>query len=540
MVAGILTVGGAAKADFVFGKPTNLGPNVNSSSCEYGLSISSDGLSLFFDSDRPDLGDYDLYVSTRETTEDEWGPAVNLGPTVNSPTTHNEGCPSISADSLELFFSGQGWQFNPTGFGKSDLWVTRRATPNDPWSEPENLGPTVNTSSIECEPSISADGLSLYFCSDRSGWGFWVTTRKTKADPWQEPVSLGPKVNVGAVGAPSISADALVLFFASDRPGGYGKSDLWTTRRTTKDAPWEEPVNLGPGINTPGQDLVPCISVDGRTLYYSTGGLTPNYGWFDIWQAPIIPILDFNGDGKVDEKDLVLLINDWGTADSLCDVGPMPWGDGKVDAADLEVLMSYWGQEPYDPTLIAHWKLDETDGDVACDSSGSYDGTLCGGPVWEPAGGYVDGALCCDGVDDYVATPFVLDRIEGSFSVFAWVSGGAPGQVILSQKDEVNWLMADAATGALLTQLGSTGRQGQVLASQGLITEDTWHRVGFVRDGSDRILYVDDIEVARDTAASLKPSWGGLYIGAGKGLEPGTFWKGLIDDVRIYDQAVQP
>jgi hypothetical protein len=64
--------------------------------------------------------------------------------------------------------------------------------------------------------------------------------------------------------------------------------------------------------------------------------------------------------------------------------------------------------------------------------------------------------------------------------------------------------------------------------------------VGLVRDGADLILYVDDVEVARGTIPSLAGSTGGLHIGAGKDLEPGTFWSGLIDDVRIYDQAVTP
>ena len=111
---------GRARADFTFGEPKNLGPNVNSSSSDYGVSISADNLTLFLDSDRPDWGDYDLYVSTRETTENEWSQAVNLGPIVNSPTTRNESCPSISVDGLELFFSGMEWQANATGYGQSD------------------------------------------------------------------------------------------------------------------------------------------------------------------------------------------------------------------------------------------------------------------------------------------------------------------------------------------------------------------------------------------------------------------------------------
>ncbi|MCH7556299.1 MAG: hypothetical protein IIB56_02455, partial [Planctomycetes bacterium] len=71
-----------------------------------------------------------------------------------------------------------------------------------------------------------------------------------------------------------------------------------------------------------------------------------------------------------------------------------------------------------------------------------------------------------------------------------------------------------------------------------VVTDGDWHRVGFVRDGRDRILYVDDIEVARDTATNLESASGGLYIGAGSDLEPGAFWSGLIDDVRIYSRAL--
>jgi len=91
-----------------------------------------------------------------------------------------------------------------------------------------------------------------------------------------------------------------------------------------------------------------------------------------------------------------------------------------------------------------------------------------------------------------------------------------------------------------MTDLKAAGRFGQPLISQTTITDGDWHRVGLTRDGSNRKLYVDGVEVAKDTQAGLAGSDGGLYIGAGKGLEPGAFWSGLIDDVRIYDRAVTP
>jgi hypothetical protein len=73
-----------------------------------------------------------------------------------------------------------------------------------------------------------------------------------------------------------------------------------------------------------------------------------------------------------------------------------------------------------------------------------------------------------------------------------------------------------------------------------MITDGQWHRIGFVWDGANRTLYVDDILVPEDTQANLQGSDGGLYIGTGKAMEPGTYWSGLIDDVRIYNRAVIP
>ncbi len=99
--------------------------------------------------------------------------------------------------------------------------------------------------------------------------------------------------------------------------------------------------------------------------------------------------------------------------------------------ANGETLSSDDWQKDF--SVAAWWKLDETQGTVADDSAGSLDGTLAGGPLWQPTGGKVGGALQLDGVDDCIKTPFVLNPAEGSFSLFAWVKGGGPGQVILSQ-----------------------------------------------------------------------------------------------------------
>ena len=298
-------------------------------------------------------------------------------------------------------------------------------------------------------------------------------------------------------------------------------------------------MNLGPVINSSDWEFSPNISGDGSTLYFASmppGGT----GDADLWQAPIIPVVDFNGDEKVDLKDFSKLAQYWGQNESSVDMGPMPWGDGTVDIQDLAVLAEYWLREILPVDLVAYWKLDETEGFIVHDSAGGKDATANGNPVWQPTAGKVRGALEFDGADDYVSTPFILDPAAGAFSVFAWVKGGGPEQAIISQAGGVNWLAAGTSQGKLMTELKAAGRFGTPLFSEAVIIDGEWHRVGLTWDGSTRTLFVDNVEVAKDTQAGLTGSQGGLQIGAGKGLETGSFWSGLIDDIKIYDWAVTP
>lgn len=278
---------------------------------------------------------------------------------------------------------------------------------------------------------------------------------------------------------------------------------------------------------------------DRKTLFITAG--VALYGLrMRVEGASMTP--DLNRDYKVDIQDLVRLIQSWGLNDPWVDMAPLPFGDGVVDENDLEMLMSYWEQELLDPALLAHWNLDEVEGTVASDADGHYDGTLHGEPIWLPEAGMIGGALLLDGYDDYISTESILDPAAGAFSVFAWVRDGAFGQVILSQNRGVDWLLADVSGGRLQTSLAEPADRlpPKPLVSESVITDGQWHRVAFVWDGSNRILYVDANEVKRDTQSKLAKSTGGIHIGAGSKCAAGTFWSGLIDDVRIYDRAVKP
>jgi hypothetical protein len=140
-----------------------------------------------------------------------------------------------------------------------------------------------------------------------------------------------------------------------------------------------------------------------------------------------------------------------------------------------------------------------------------------------------------------VSTPFVLDPAVGVFSVFAWFRGGAPGQVIISQADGVNWILADPSEGKLMTSLSRPpgGRSPPPsLISDFIITDGEWHRIGLVWDGSNRRLYVDNVVVAKDALDGLESAAGGFYIGTDKAMKSGTYFSGLIDDIRVYNRVV--
>ena len=517
IVAAMVASGGQiAIADFVIGEATCVDKVINNGTNVQECSFLHDGLKLYFSYNLPGgYGNRDIWVSTREAQDAPWQEPVNLGSNVNGPSA--ETYPSISPNELEIYFQyGNG----------PGLMRSTRASKDEPW------GPATTYTDLGdvYDLDFSPDGLTVYLDSlgMYGGWDICMATRETVDAPWGELVNLGSTVNdSGDQYGPSISNDGLVLFF-------YKNLRIYMAKRTTKDDAWGPSVYLGTSVNGYGWAHGPEISPDGSVLYFDSGR-SGGISGENFWQVSIKPIVDFTGDGIVDAADMCIMVDHWGTNNSLYDIGPMPWGDGIVDVQDLIVLAEHLFE---DPGLVAYWKLDETEGEIAHDTANGCDGTLQGEPTWQPEIGMVDGALELDGIDDCIVTDFVLNPADGEFSVFAWIKGGAPGQVIISQTDGVNWLCTDSLEGNLMTDKGF-GRGAAILMSQTVITDGNWHRIGLVWDGSHRTLYVDDIVVAEDEQTDLEASDNGLYIGTDNAMETGTFWSGLIDDVRIYNRALR-
>ncbi|MBP7053242.1 MAG: PD40 domain-containing protein [Phycisphaerae bacterium] len=332
-----------AHADFTFGTPVNIQstfPSLDPTPDEYIDCFSADGLEVYFGSaHKAGQGGADLWVFTRASVEDDWGLPENLGPIVNS-AAGDRGA-SIAVDGLELYFFSN----RPGGYGNADIYVTRRATRTSPWGPATNLGQKVNGSFGDTWPMVSPDGLELYFSSDRPGnlgdGDLYVSNRATTQDSWGDPVNLGQAVNGPFPEMiPRLSPDGLLLFFESPRPGGFG---LWgegyVARRASRSAPWQPAVNLGPIVNATTFTW-PIGCPDGSALYICGDPNDDGSNW--TYQAPILPIVDFNTDSVVDVNDLALLIDNWGTDSTLYDIGPFAWGDGVVDIEDLKAFVAEW------------------------------------------------------------------------------------------------------------------------------------------------------------------------------------------------------
>jgi len=202
LVAGIMAIGaaGTASADYVFGEPVNMGERINTPYTDASPSISQNGLELYFFSTRPPStgwNDYDLYMVKRASLDDDWGEPVRLPAPLNADGA-SDLCPFLTQDGLALYFESN----RPGGYGGLDLLVARRATLDSHWGEPVNVGRPVNSEYDEHHATIFNDEREIYF-SDcdllrPGGYGMvdvYVSTRASKTDPWGEPQNLGPVIN---------------------------------------------------------------------------------------------------------------------------------------------------------------------------------------------------------------------------------------------------------------------------------------------------------------------------------------------------------
>lgn len=256
--------------------PVNLGDSINSSTHEYYPSFTIDDSIFVFTRKGEGIREDFMQSTLSGNGYHQASPIkgdINIEP--------SKGAINISQDGEWLLFAGN---FQQQGFGNFDIYFSYN-TPEG-WSEPINAGPAINTEFWESSPSLSPDKNTLYFSSNRpGGYGgkdLYVSYRQPNGK-WSAAVNMGPSINTkGDELAPFIHADNQTLYFTSDGLPGYGSFDIFVTHKDSS-GKWGVPENIGYPVNTVDNEGSLFIASDGVTAYYSADGIDSR-GGLDLYK----------------------------------------------------------------------------------------------------------------------------------------------------------------------------------------------------------------------------------------------------------------
>lgn len=268
----------------------NVGSMVNTGELEYAPTITADGRTLYFVSNRPGgVGGHDFWITRKEKRLDTVFTAPeNLGAPVN--TELNEGVASIAADGQTIFFTGCN---RNDGLGDCDLYEAE--LDGGKWINVRNIG-EINSPYWDSQPSVSSDGKTLYFVSNRPGAmggdgdrDVYYTTRLSDGR-WSAPKNLGPPINtVEREDSPFIIAGSGALYFSSAGHGGFGGLDFFVARRSP-DGIFGQPENLGEPFNTSRDERFITLPAAGDVIYFSSERTDlNNFGQLDIFMGILPP-----------------------------------------------------------------------------------------------------------------------------------------------------------------------------------------------------------------------------------------------------------
>ena len=257
----------------------NMGDSINSPASEYFPTVSiQDSLFLFMR--RLNLSREDFYTSSMGV--DGFSAAVPLSDTLNFAA--KKGSMSLSADLQTLYYAAD---YAEQGYGRYDIYKVQRSDWG--WSKPKNLGQNINSDFWDSAPSIAPDGNTIYFASNRpEGYGgidIYVAYKNEKGY-WEEAINLGPTINTkGDDQTPFIHADNQSLYFSSNGRVGFGGSDIYVSRKKI-DGNWTTPVNLGYPINTFDNEGSIAVASNGATAYIASDR-SDSRGELDIYKITL-------------------------------------------------------------------------------------------------------------------------------------------------------------------------------------------------------------------------------------------------------------
>ena len=257
----------------------NMGDSINSPTSEYFPTVSiQDSLFLFMR--RLNLTREDFYSSSMGVNG--FSAAIPLSDTLNFAA--KKGGMSLSADLQTLYYAAE---YAEQGYGRYDIYKVQRNPFG--WSTPKNLGQKINSDYWDSAPSIAPDGNSIYFASNRpDGFGgidIYVAYKNEKGF-WEEALNLGPSINTkGDDQTPFIHADNQSLYFSSNGHPGFGGSDIYVARKKI-DGNWTTPVNLGYPINTYDNEGSIGVASNGAIAYIASDR-ADSRGELDIYKITL-------------------------------------------------------------------------------------------------------------------------------------------------------------------------------------------------------------------------------------------------------------
>lgn len=276
----IAVLSGKAQEHFEDWQLHNAGEKINSEFNDYFPMIMPDGLTLYFSSDRPGgLGDLDIYFSTRNSVDDPWGEPVNLGPNINSPKSDHS--VTILYDGTTMIYTSE----KEGSIGTADLYISNNNDPHNPvgWEKSKNAGSTVNVESAwtACPLYVQDNEKDkIFFTSNRSGEGDVFVSLFTNGQ-FQEPTKLGGIINTQEG---EMHFDPVEGFIWTNREGGLGQDDIWIAVNRKNEIEWKDATNLGALINSEFNEGMPSMTHD-KSLFVFHSDRPSGNGKYDIYFA---------------------------------------------------------------------------------------------------------------------------------------------------------------------------------------------------------------------------------------------------------------